>query len=123
MNSDKREIALQSLELLDTMGEGITYIKQKLSELKTEETMGILSDTISGFSAVERGIESISGELGENSVKEKSEKLKRAFDILVSEYESNSGRKAYEIVQITLEPAFKNWKAEMENSLKTVMVS
>ncbi|WP_257786404.1 hypothetical protein [Clostridium formicaceticum] len=42
---------------------------------------------------------------------------------MVKEYESTNGQKAYEIMQLTLEPAFKNWKEELEKTLRPYILS
>jgi len=61
--------------------------------------------------------------LPENQILEKADKLRTDFDIMVKEYESSKGQKAYEIMQLTLEPSFKNWKQELENTLKPYTIS
>ena len=39
---------------------------------------------------------------------EKADKLRTAFDTMVKEYETSKVQKAYEMMQFTLEPSFKN---------------
>lgn len=118
-----QDVIKNTLDLLETMEEGLTYIKQKLKELNTEVTVTVLADTINAFSAIEKSINPMLEELASNEIVEKADKLKRAFDIMVNQYENNSGQKALEIIQLTLEPSFKSWKVELERVLKPYIVS
>lgn len=43
-------VILNILDLLEIMEEGLTYIKQKVTELNIEATITVLSDTIDAFS-------------------------------------------------------------------------
>lgn len=118
-----QEVMKQTLELLETMEEGFTYIKKKLGELNTEGTITVLTDLINAFTEIDKSIFPSLEELSESQVPQKSNKLTKAFDTMVKEYESNRGQKAYEITQLTLEPAFKHWKEELEKVLKPYIVS
>ena len=42
---------------------------------------------------------------------------------MVKEYEKKNGQKFYEIIQLSLESAFKNWKEETEQRLRPYVVS
>ena len=106
-----------TLNLLETMEEGLTYIKKKLNELNIEATITVLTDTINAFSAIEISISPILEGLRENEIVEKADKLRRAFDLMGKEFQNNNGQKVYEIIQLTLEPAFKSWKNEIKKTL------
>jgi len=118
-----QEIIKYTLTLLETMEEGIDYVKAKLGELNIEGTVTVLTDLITAFTEVEKSISPMLEKLPENNIIEKSDKLRRAFDIMVNEYEDNNGQKTLEIIQFTLQPSFKNWKQELENILKTYVLS
>ncbi|KXZ40438.1 hypothetical protein SAMN05661008_00006 [Alkalithermobacter thermoalcaliphilus JW-YL-7 = DSM 7308] len=113
-----QEVIKQTLDLLETMEEGMDYVKAKLGELNIEATVTVLTDLIEAFTEIEKSISPIIKNLSE-----KEDKLRKAFDIIVKEYEISKGQKAYEIMQFTLEPAFKNWKQEIENTLKPYILS
>ncbi|KYH30066.1 hypothetical protein [Clostridium colicanis] len=118
-----REVIKQILDLLETMEEGVDYVKVKLGELNIEGTVIILTDLITAFIEIEKNILSMMIELPENKIKEKTEQLRTAFDTMVKEYETSKGQRAYEIIQFTLEPSFKQWKDELENILKPYILS
>ncbi len=118
-----QEVISNILDLLEIMEEGLDYIKQRIMELNIEATTTVLSDTIAGFASIEEAITPILSELEENKILEKAEKLKDRFNILVKEYENKDGRNYYEIIQLSLEPAFNNWKKEIEIAIRPYIAS
>ena len=118
-----QEIIKYTLDLLETMEEGMDYVKAKLGELNIEGTVTVLTDLITAFTEVEKSISSMMEELPKNQISEKADKLRIAFYMMVKEYESSKVQKAYEIMQSTLEPEFRNWKKELENILKPYVLS
>ena len=118
-----QEVIFNILDLLEIMEEGLAYIKEKLIELNIEATITVLSDTIDAFSAVERSITPMLDELGDNKILGKTEELRKRLDIMIKEYEKKNGQKFYEIIQLSLEPAFKEWKEEIEQRLRPYVVS
>lgn len=118
-----QEVVFNILALLDTMDLGINYIEERLEKLDIESTTGVLVDTIDSFAAVEEAITPRIKELEKNEIIEKTEKLKEKFNILVKEYEKNKGQKFTEIVQLSLKPAFKEWKEEIELRIRPYIAS
>ncbi|WHH61514.1 hypothetical protein [Petroclostridium sp. X23] len=118
-----QEVIAQILDLLETMEEGMDYVKQKLEELNIEGTITVLTDLTSAFIEIEKSISSMLEKLPENKIIEKAGKLSTAFDIMVKEYESTNRQKVYEIMQFTLEPTFKNWKDELGEIMKPLILS
>ena len=118
-----QEVIKYTLGLLETMEEGMDYVKAKLGELNIEGTVTVLTDLITAFTEVEKSISPMVAELPKNQILEKADKLRTDFDTMVKEYETAKGQKAYEIMQFTLEPSFKNWKQELENTLKPYTIS
>jgi len=118
-----QEIIKYTLNLLKTMEEGMGYVKTKLGELNIEGTVTVLTDLITAFTEVEKSISPMLEKLPKNNIIEKSDKLRRAFDTMVREYENNKGQKTLEIMQFTLEPTFKNWIEDLESILKPYVLS
>lgn len=118
-----QEVIIQTVGLLQTMEEGMDYVKAKLGELDIEGTITVLTDLITAFTEIEKSIFPIIDKIPENQIEEKTNKLRKAFDAIVKEYENNKGHKTLEIMQFTLYPAFKNWREELENMLKPYVVS
>lgn len=118
-----KEVIRQTLDLLETMEEGMDHVKVRLGELNIEGNITVLTDLITAFTEVEKGITPMLEDLPENNIIKKSDKLRKAFDIMVKEYESNKAQKTYEVMQITLQPSFKSWKEEMELTLRPHIAS
>ncbi|ABR46959.1 conserved hypothetical protein [Alkaliphilus metalliredigens QYMF] len=123
MKKEEIIVIKTSLELLETMEEGLVYIKGKLNELKTEETINVLLDLTNAFASIEQSINPILLKLEKNDMPIKTDVLRDALDVMIKEYENTKGQRAVEIMQFTLEPAFKNWKREVEETLRPYIVS
>ncbi|ABR46962.1 hypothetical protein Amet_0737 [Alkaliphilus metalliredigens QYMF] len=121
MKEQEIEVIKNTLELLETMEEGLMYIKGKLKELKTEETINVLLDLTNAFASIEGSLNSILPKLEDNSITVRMDKLKNALNVMIKEYENTKGQRAVEIMQFTLEPAFKNWKREVEETLRPTL--
>lgn len=120
---NKIQVVQKSLILLNTMEEGLVYIKQQIREMKSEATIIVLRDIIKAFATIETAIAPILLELKENNIIEKMDILRKALDRIVKEYEWKQIQKALEIIQFSLEPAFKNWKEQMEEVLRPYTAS
>ena len=118
-----QEVIKYTLGLLETMEEGMDYVKAKLGELNIEGTVTVLTDLITAFTEVEKSISPMMEKLPENQISETNSKLRTAFDMMVKEYESSKVQKAYEMMQSILEPEFRSWKKELENILKPYILS
>lgn len=118
-----QEVIWNILSLLEIMEEGLDYIKERIIELNIEATPTVLSDTIAAFSSIEQAIAPMLSELEENKIQEKAEKLKDGFNIIVKEYEKKNGQKYSEIIQLSIEPAFKEWKEEIELRIRPYVES
>jgi len=117
------DVIKQILELMNTMAEGIAFVKGKLDQQSPEEAVNVLLDTTNAFATIELALQPILSKLPENSIQEKIDRLRSALATMVSEYEQNQGRKGQEILQFNLEPAFKNWQTELEQVLKPYILN
>ncbi len=93
-----QEVIKYIVGLLETMEEGMDYVKAKLGELNIEGTVTVIIDLITAFTEVEKSISPMIDELPENQISEKADKLRVSFDTMVKEYEVSKGQKAYEIM-------------------------
>ncbi|MBS4025226.1 MAG: hypothetical protein KGZ96_06065 [Clostridia bacterium] len=123
MMNQQIDVIKQILELMNTMAEGIAFVKGKLDQQSPEEAVNVLLDTTNAFATIELALQPILSKLPENSIQEKIDRLRSALATMVSEYEQNQGRKGQEILQFNLEPAFKNWQTELEQVLKPYILN
>lgn len=106
------EVMQRIMELLPTMEEGLIYAKQRVLPGDMQRTTNMLSDITAAFSGIEEALAGL--DIEKANLNEKASKLRRALDIIAGDYESNEGKQVVEIMQFTLEPAFKGWKEELE---------
>ena len=121
--NEQVEVMKQIMELTDTMEEGMKHIKEKLNQRAPEKAIKMLLDTTTAFTHIEQALEPMLEELPVNNIPEKTDKLRSALAVMVSEYEKSKGLRGREILQFTLEPAFNNWRAELEEVLKPYTLS
>jgi len=121
--NEQVEVMKKIMELTDTMEEGMEHIKEKLNQRAPGKAVKMLLDTTTAFTHIEEALEPMLEELPENSIQEKTDKLRSALAVMVSEYEKSKGLRGREILQFSLEPAFKNWRAELEEVLKPYTLS
>lgn len=120
---ENQKIIIGILELLETMEEGLFYIKEKLAELNIEATTTVFEGFIDAFSSVETTIIPILDILEDNEIVEKTDELRKRIEVMVEEYGKKNGQKFYETIQLYLGPAFKSWKEEIELLLRPYVVS
>ena len=116
--NDQVEVMKKIMELTDTMEEGLAHVRNMLSERAPEKALPVLTDSAHAFTSVEAALQPILHELPDNNIQERSDMFCRALKAMVSEYENNKGLRAQELLQFFLEPAFRNWQAELEDTLK-----
>ncbi len=114
---NQTDISRQILALADTMAQGVAYIRDKHRQLKPQEAVTVLKDTLEAFAAVEAALQPLLPHLPENTLPANSARLEKAFDTLVTEYETHQGHRGMEILQFNLEPAFNAWKKELDRAL------
>jgi hypothetical protein len=108
----QHEVMQWIMELLSTMEEGLVYIRQKMIQGMTMEPINMFYDVTAAFLKIEQALAGLAIE--KVNIQEKAGKLRHALDVITEEYESNKGKRALEIMQLNLEPAFKGWKEEIE---------
>ena len=106
------EVMQRIMELLPTMEEGLVYARQKMLPGEMQQTTNMLYDVTAAFSGIEGALAGL--DIEKDNLNEKASKLRRALDIIAGDQESNEGKQVLEIMQFTLEPAFKGWKEELE---------
>lgn len=110
-----------SIELTITGLEGLEYIQEQISEEPNETVIRLFADLLTAFNAIEGSIENLP--LDKNSLVETTDKLRQAFDYIVSALEEGNSAKVQEMLQFTLVPMYKNWKVELEEAFNPFILS
>lgn len=117
-----QELVFSTLDLVETMDQGINFMEIKVERLDIEATVPMLRDILDAFYTVESVVDPMIDGLEENEIREKTEELKSSFEELVEEYEGD-GQRIYRILDSHLKPEFKDWKEEIELRLRPYIVS
>ncbi|WP_350344137.1 hypothetical protein PRVXT_000511 [Proteinivorax tanatarense] len=115
MTNEDLKVVENTLELLETMEEGINYV---IKNFKPEEAMGMLMDIVNAFASIEEAVGNLLPKLPENEIVSKNTKLKDSLEVVIGDYESNNGQKAIDLIQNNLAPMFNEWKEEIESHLR-----
>jgi len=113
----------QSIELLNTVQEGLEHVQALLKEGKFEESIPLFGDIVLGFSTTERTVVRLPEEILYEEVKTFTIKVRKALDLVVGTYETKDYYKMQEILQFTLLPRFKRWKDLLEEMFSSYLAS
>src|SRR5690625_1546206 len=113
----------QSIELLNTVQEGLEHVQALLKEGKFEESIPLFGDIVLGFSTTERTVVRLPEEILYEEVKTFTIKVRKALDLVVGTYETKNYYKMQEILQFTLLPRFKRWKDLLEEMFSSYLAS
>lgn len=117
------EVVKQSIELSDTVLEGIQHIRKQLEEGKFEEAAFLFEDTIVAILTIERSVDPLVTQMSSNKISEIMVELKRILELLVGNFEDKNFSNVKEIMQFSLIPIFNQWKKELETNLKAFYTS
>ncbi|WP_339213811.1 hypothetical protein [Ornithinibacillus sp. FSL M8-0202] len=116
------DVMKQSLELQDTLMEGLKHIQIQINEGKYEDSILLFEEAVRAYSMIEKSLKGLpEGVLSDENIK-LAEKVKVTIELVVSAYESYSYGKVQEILQFTLIPSFKKWKSELEKNFNQYLV-
>jgi hypothetical protein len=116
------EVIHNMLPLLTTIKEGLNHIKMQISELRYEEALGLLQDSMLGIASIEQSLEPIS-EIPKEKISYLTTDLKNSIVKIVENYEKGKQELIENQIEKEVIPAFKNWKQELENTLKQYTIS
>src|SRR5690349_7118852 len=108
------EVMKKSLELSETILEGLQYIQKLLSEGKTEQSVFMFEDALEAYTAISATIDPVVNELNNESIPAQQAPFSQAADLAVTAYEEKNYAKVQEMLQFTLVPRFKKLKEELE---------
>ncbi|MFA9558929.1 hypothetical protein ACERII_16585 [Evansella sp. AB-rgal1] len=115
------EVMKQSLELTETMLQGLQHIQKLIGEGKHEQTIITFEDVLSAYSTIENSIKPIKDKL--ECEQQTSTNLNHILELVVNRYEEKDYYKVQEVMQFTLIPQVKKWKEELENTFHPYIVS
>jgi hypothetical protein len=102
------------LDLAGTCQEGLEYTKAALSQGKADSSVSVLVDALEAFSMMEANLQPLLPGLPGNRISELTDKLRQAFDLVVTVHEEGRAGKAQEYMQFVLIPGYQLWREELE---------
>lgn len=117
------DVMKQSVELSETILDGLQHIQKLLGEGKFEEIMSMFEDVVSAFSTMQQSLTPVTEKLENQEIDAKAIKVQAALELVVSAYEAKSHGKVQEIIQFTLTPQLKKWKEALEKTFQPYIIS
>ena len=108
--------------MIDTIEEGLNHIKVQISELRFEESLGLLEDSMLAIASIEQSLEPIS-EIPKDKISYLTTDLKNSILKVVENYEKGKQELIENQIENDVIPAFLGWKQELENTLKPYILS
>lgn len=116
------QIVKQIFPLLRTMEKGINHVQKQLSELRYEEALTVLENTMHGIICIEKAIRNMQEVLPESQIDVLTEKIKDCMSKVVDNYDNETESYLKEHIANEMLPIFSDWKAEIERSLSIFSV-
>jgi uncharacterized protein (UPF0297 family) len=118
------DVMKQSIELSETVLEGLTHVQKKLNETKYPEAMQMMNDVVGGFASIENSVGPVFADMNDTElVKVHISKVAESLERVVTSLEDHSYGTVQEILQFMLIPNVKKLKAEMETLFEPYLVS
>lgn len=108
-------IASELMNLSNTVQEGLEHMKLRFEEGQLRETLFLFEDVLEAVELIENSVSSLEQD---KELWVMTGGLKGGLEMLARAYEENNVEKARNELGNNLLPAFKNWQAELEKSLK-----
>ncbi|MGJ9385246.1 hypothetical protein [Salipaludibacillus sp. CF4.18] len=118
------DVMKQSIQLSETVLEGLTHVQKQLNETKYPEAMQLMDDVVGGFASIENSVGPVFADLNDTELVEAQiGKVRESLEGVVTSLEGHSYGTVQEILQFTLIPNVKKLKAEMETLFEPYLVS
>ena len=116
------EVINNILPLLSTIEEGLNHTKIQMSELRYEEALGLLQDSMLAIASIEQSLEPIT-EISKDKLSPLTTDLKNSIVKVVENYEKGKQELTENQIEKDVIPAFLSWKQELEAMLKPYTIS
>lgn len=117
------EVINRTVELAETIQEGLEFIQSKLSEAALEDTSFMLNNVIQGIDAIQASLEPMIKEMNIVMDETAFNRLLQSLDNMVQAYEQNDQNKAVSILDSSLIRSYGDWKRQLCNVLEQYTLS
>lgn len=113
----------QSLNLMETVMEGLHHIYHKLNEGKLEQTFFLFGDVIMAIQTIQSSLGPMQEIVDFEHDDQLYARIQTALDHAVQGYENRNSGQVLEVLQFALIPAIKKWQAGLETSFQKYLIS
>lgn len=117
------DVIRKTLQLSETILEGLTYIQANLDLGEFEKTKTMFTDVIEGIYQIQQSISAFLSELPANEIAALNGKLKNSLDGVVSAYEQKKAAQLKEKMEDDLLPVFEQWQEELKRCLRPYLLN
>ena len=117
------EVIRRILELLETIQEGFKHISVQVQELRYEEAMDMLNDSLDGMESIEDALKPMLKDLPENEIIKLSLEIRTKLQMMLKDYEQNNMDSFIEVNNNIFIPTFIQWKEEINRVLMPYLLS
>lgn len=110
------DVIKRSLELSETLEEGLIYVEEKLGEGQIEDTIDLIGDIIQGFITIQESIKLMETEFNLVQLNSLIETINKDFDLLADTYEKNDIYRVNYVLPLLLND-YRIWKIELHRLL------
>lgn len=117
------EIIDRSLELTNTIEEGLRHMNYLIGELQYEGAFQMFNDVAEAIFSIEKATLPLIAEGPEHGLAELANRLREAISVVLKDYEDKNVNLAPDHMENGLMPAYIQWKAELTRVLNVYKLS
>jgi len=117
------DVMLRCLDLSDTLGQGLQYVKNQLDGGQYEHGIQMLSEVINGFLAIERGLNNLEALLAGGSYTHKTDSMVQALEQVGDAASAKQWLQCSSLLVEKLLPAYQDWQSVLRQSLEPAISS
>lgn len=113
MNSSQIIIMKQTMDLSETIFQGLQFADAHLDAGQIEESMEIMSGVLEGMGVIDRALPKVLRQLPENELAGSTDHLKEVLEYVKNSYVEGNFEQAGQVVKQLLIPAYIGWQHEI----------
>lgn len=125
MKKEQLEVIRWTLDLADTLQEGLQHIYQRQATgHRSEETIPLFTDVVEAFADIESALQQSLPSLANiDELTQRTNSLREGMDWMTSAYEGTSTVSPLATLQFTLLPRFLEWHRTLKEALRPHLAS
>lgn len=117
------DVIERTMELLETINEGLLYTEKQIEELRYEGTFELLKDSKVAIESIEKALAPLKSEFTKNSIDELYNNMIDSFNEIIENFEENKKMEIGIQIKEEVVPEFGEWKEEIIRILNPFILS